>query len=154
ADRFAYLPTLPLFLLAGAAVGSAWVKGGRARTIALATAGALALALAVRTQAQIATWRDSETFWGHVVEAFPGQVVMAYNNLGALHHERALRTKTPADLDLAESEYRQAIAMVPNHANAWNNLGLIAEVRGQRGEAERCYRTALSISPRHPQATA
>ncbi len=152
ADRFSYVPTLPLFLLAGAVVARAWAT--RARALLLGLVAALALVFGLMTRAQVRLWRDSETFWGHVVAVFPGQVVMAHNNLGALFHERGLREGSLEELARAEAQYRQAIALVPRHANAWNNLGLIHEQRGERAEAERCYRRALLIAPRHPQAQA
>jgi protein O-mannosyl-transferase len=154
ADRFTYLPTLPVFALAGAGMARLWALGGGARRLGVAVAGALGLALGALTNLQVAVWRDSETFWSHVVNVFPGQVVMAYNNLGAVYHARALRTGRAEDLALAEAQYREAIALVPLHANAWNNLGLIHEQRGEWSEAGACYRRALEIAPQHPLATA
>jgi tetratricopeptide (TPR) repeat protein len=152
ADRFTYVPTLPLFTLLGAGVALAWGHGGTARRVAVGLVVAGTLGLSVLTQAQIARWHDSETFWTYVADAFPEQVVMAHNNLGAIYHERGLRNGSAFELARAEAQYLQAIAMVPEHANAWSNLGLIHEQRGEWNEAGRCYRKALSISARHPQA--
>ena len=114
---------------------------------------AAALALVLATRDQVGIWKDSWTFWTYEVEMFP-DAVMAHNNLGALHHERALQSGDPSELAMAESEYLKVLALFPRHANACNNLGLIYEMRGNYGEAERFYLKALAIAPAHPQALA
>ncbi len=149
-DRFSYLPTLGFFLLAGAVLAGA---RGRGRSLAWAVAGIAGIAWSAHSVAQVRIWRDSETFWRYVADSFPGRVVMAHNNLGALYHRRAIESHDPAALDRAEAEYRQAIAIFPRHANAWNNLGLVLEMRGDVTAALACYDRALQIAPQHPEAT-
>ena len=49
--------------------------------------------------------------------------------------------------DEAESAFRRAVALAPGMAEAWSNLGLMLEHRGDDAEAEACYRQALALRP-------
>jgi tetratricopeptide (TPR) repeat protein len=146
ADRFTYLPAIPLFLLAGAG----WVAG-RARGLPAALLAAPLLLLAggygVLAARQVEVWRDSETLWTAVIRAYPGQVAVAHNNLGGIHHERGLRTGDPAELARAEEEYRITRRLAPRHVGSLNNLGVLLVQRGDRAGAERSFRAALEIRP-------
>ncbi len=62
ADRYTYLPTVPLFLLAGAAVARFRVRFGGARVLGAAALAALGLGLA--TYWTCYTWQDMETLFG------------------------------------------------------------------------------------------
>ncbi len=79
---------------------------------------------------------------------------MAHNNLGAIYHQRALETRNPALFERASAEYRRAIGIFPDHANAYNNLGMIAYVKGDLDESERLLLQATRIAPGHPLANA
>lgn len=160
ADRWAYLPLLSFTLLAGAGLVRLWQRASERYSPRLVMTG-LCLALATiatvlgfRAAWQVEVWKDSETFWTYVAESFPGRVVMAHNNLGAIHHQRALETGNPALFERASAEYRRAIAIFPDHANAHSNLGMIAYVKGDLDESERLWLQATRIAPRHPLANA
>ena len=47
----------------------------------------------------------------------------------------------------AEQAFRTAVALAPDFAEAWVNLGLILDEARQDEEAERCYRRALELRP-------
>jgi len=46
--------------------------------------------------------------------------------------------------DSAEESYRRVIALRPDHAFAYNNLGLLLKERNRWAEAEACYRRAIA----------
>lgn len=146
ADRFTYLPTIPLFLLAGAGMAAVRARGVPAALLA-APLLALSAGYGVLSARQAEVWRDSETLWTSVIRAYPGRVAPAHNNLGAIHHERGLRTGDPAELARAEEEYRITRRLAPRHEGSLNNLGVLLVQRGERAEAERLFREALSIRP-------
>ncbi len=59
------------------------------------------------------------------------------------------------DFATAEAEFRQAIALEPEYAQAWFNLGILAaDYLGRRDEAIEAWRTFLSLSPESPDAPA
>ncbi|MDA1314230.1 MAG: tetratricopeptide repeat protein [Acidobacteria bacterium] len=57
-----------------------------------------------------------------------------------------------ADDDAAIEAYRQALALNPEAAGSWVNIGTLRYRRGELEEAERCYREALQSSPSYPLA--
>ncbi len=62
---------------------------------------------------------------------------------------RHLQAERPAE---AERAFRAAVALAPELAEAWSNLGLLLEEGDQDVEAEACYRRALALHP-HIAAT-
>jgi tetratricopeptide (TPR) repeat protein len=149
ADRFSYLPMVGFHLLLGFGLLRLLEWRGLA---AQALPAALAVVLALLTFQQTRIWKDSETFWTYVMTRFPGRVVMAHNNLGALYHERGIKTRERSWLERAEHEYKTAIRIFPNHASAHNNLGLLYGQLGRDDESEREFLEALRIQPEHPDA--
>jgi tetratricopeptide (TPR) repeat protein len=50
-------------------------------------------------------------------------------------------------INAAIVEYKAALEIQPEYAEAYYNLGIIYAARGQRGDAATCYRAALKIKP-------
>ena len=50
-------------------------------------------------------------------------------------------------LDEAEASYRQVIALTPDHAEAYYNLGNTLKGLGKLDEAEASYRKAIALKP-------
>jgi tetratricopeptide (TPR) repeat protein len=55
-------------------------------------------------------------------------------------------------LDLADEHLKQAVALDPACAQAWNSLGLLASGRRRHAEAESACREAIRLLPRFPAA--
>lgn len=53
----------------------------------------------------------------------------------------------PATKARAEALYRRAIALDPEHAPAWHNLGTLLDGRGLLLDAIACYRRAMALEP-------
>ncbi|KVD09058.1 hypothetical protein WI80_14305 [Burkholderia ubonensis] len=53
---------------------------------------------------------------------------------------------------VAEQRYREVIAILPGHAEAHNNIGILLEIAGRIDEAETHYRRALSSRPGYIEA--
>ncbi len=133
-------------LTAGALLG--WWAGGwfglwPARLSLLAPAVAVLVGLCVALSAwQVRLWHNSIWLWEYtlgVTEDNP----LAHNNLGdaywnSRHHEHVER---------ARANFTKAKDLMPRHAGAWNNLGLVALDQGQVEEAERDFREAYAIDP-------
>lgn len=52
----------------------------------------------------------------------------------------------------SEVSFRQVTLLDPNHARAYNNLGVALHMQGRLPEALACYRRALQIEPNQPEA--
>jgi tetratricopeptide (TPR) repeat protein len=147
ADRYTYLPSISIFLMAG--VGAAWllqksvVVVGRAGfwlLLLIFLCGLLALSrLTVR---QIDVWRNSEVLWEYVIRSFPfpRSDAMAHNNLGAAYYGKGA-------WDKAIEEYKKAISLRPRYADAYNNLGAAYAGKGMYDEAIAAHKQALAIRP-------
>ncbi len=80
ADRYSYITTLPLALLAGAGLRAGLV---RRRGAALAAAAAVVAGLAAACVLQQSHWRDSETLWARALEGDP-ECATCQTSLGTL----------------------------------------------------------------------
>jgi tetratricopeptide (TPR) repeat protein len=70
---------------------------------------------------------------------------LLFNVRGRLYNNRD-------QLDEAEADFRQALALDPQFADAHSNLGHVLRRKGYKEAAEQCFRTALSHQPDHGNA--
>ena len=63
------------------------------------------------------------------------------------HYNEGLRHYQSGDLDEAASEYRQALSIDPNYAEAFLNLGVIYKIQGEIDGARSYFEKALSLDP-------
>ncbi len=90
------------------------------------------------TRQQLAYWHDSGTLFRHAVE-------VTDDNLGTVLGQRG-------QLDDAIRQFREAIRLKPDHANAHCNLGLALDKTGRTDEAMREFREALRLKSSYPEA--
>lgn len=139
ADRYTYIPSVGLFIMAAFGLGE---MAGRLRhgniVLTMATTVALAGCLIVTSQ-QVWSWRNSETLNRHAIAVTTGNYA-ACNNLGV-----ALVDEGHAGE--AVEYYKQAIAFLPNYIDAYNNLGSAYRKLNRPNEAFAEFRAALKINP-------
>jgi len=156
ADRYSYLPSLSLVLLAGAGIlqlRRAGMSRRQMRTLGLCAFGAGVLVvtlLVVLTWRQVGVWRDSERLWLHALEVSPSST--AYEHLGYL---RRLQGRLPEAIE----HYRIAASLAPRAASIriqWGNAlaehGMLAEAIDQYQEALRL--ASASAGPHYHWANA
>jgi tetratricopeptide (TPR) repeat protein len=152
ADRYAYLPSLGPFLLAGA--GVAWIsekafrekrRGPFTRGAAIIIALLLVCCLSILTVRQTATWRNSLSLWTYVIEKEPERIPLAYNNRGMVFYKAGVFDKAIADFD-------RAIGMDPEYAKAYYNRGSTYDTMGETDKAIVDYRKAISLDPYYYEA--
>jgi len=148
ADRYTYLPSISIFLLAGIVTSMVLARstpikkkilyGGLIVVPVFIVCGQL-------TIQQIKIWNDSETLWRYVINCFPGRVFIAHNNLGLVYDRRGM-------YDKAFKEYEKAVAIYPAFAEAHNNLGVAHTRKGMFDKAiEECEK-AIAINPSFAEA--
>ncbi len=139
ADRYTYVPTIGLFLIA--AWGAARWAGERPwRRAAVVTVAASSLALCLwTTQRQIRVWKNSETLFEHAIQVTTDNH-LALNNLGwvLLHSGR---------IDDASPLFARALQISPSMAAAHGGLGSAYSLRGDAAEAVREFRKTLQLKP-------
>lgn len=123
ADRYAFLSTVPLVLLAAGAGAALWwaLEGPWQRW----SRGALALALfavlatnALETRRQTLVWRTDETLWRHVL-ARSGSC-LADNNLGYILYARGENGE-------ALTHLVRSLERVPTYGRPWRGIAALLE---------------------------
>jgi tetratricopeptide (TPR) repeat protein len=155
ADRYSYLGCLiyPALLAGGLAWVLTWARTEPTHAAAtnrrplafLSVSAAIAatLALALLTFAQTSTWHNTETLWGHAVQATPSsQVLTNY----AVELDRLGRAKEADEAALA------ATKLNPTDGRAWFTYGGRIRDRGNLAEAERAFKEAAKYMPQAYQA--
>ncbi len=143
ADRYTYLPSVSIFLLAGIGVSQLFAALGHRKSIIISGGVIVALIFILfgqLTVKQIAIWQDSETLWKHVIKSFPGRLDFAQMGLGNAYARKG-------EYDKAIEEYEKALALNPTHVEAHNNLGNAYLSKGKYDKAIEEYEKALAGNP-------
>lgn len=142
ADRYSYLPSVPLMLLvAGGALHLTrheWLP--RPARIAPAIAGvAVAAVLGRLTWRQCGIWRSTEALWTYAARVSPDSSI-AVNGYGWV-----LWKKGRAEEALAQ--FRRAVELQPGNEVAHHNIWSVYRSRGQNDELIREYQQSLRLLP-------
>jgi tetratricopeptide (TPR) repeat protein len=150
ADRYTYLPSIGLFVIAVWAVADLAVLGQVRfwRGVAITGTVLVVAALACAAFTQTSYWRDSGTLWTHALAVTSNNDV-AHNNLGYLCVDRG-------ELDKAMSHYEAALkirsAKLDPHYNLATafvemNLADVLARKGQPDEAMVHFEQAIKLQP-------
>ncbi len=137
ADHFSYLPVLGLTMMIVWGVGE--MAGRRHLVVLTAATAAAVIALALTTRAECRHWKDSITFFSHLLELDPNHD-LAHRNLGSAlleagEHARALES------------YRAALAARPDLPTHSFNVGVALERLGRLGEASHYFAETVRLDP-------
>jgi tetratricopeptide (TPR) repeat protein len=144
ADRYAYLPSLGIFIIIVWG-GYELTRRGRHQVMAWLVAGSVAIVPCILlTRQQIGYWQDSETLFRHAL-AVTGNNWLAHGNLGT-----ALSKK--GQTIAAIGQYQEAIHLKPDDPVAHNNLGIVLDRDGRTGEAIQQYQEAIRLNPNYAEA--
>jgi tetratricopeptide (TPR) repeat protein len=149
ADRYAYLPSIGPFILAGLGAGFLFEKWTRARTVVIAVMVMVSALLAYGTVRQSRAWKDSLTLWSHGIRLYPDRVPTAYYNRGVAYAEGE---GEGGDLARAIEDYSTAIALSPGHTKAYLNRGSIYGLQGRYARAIEDFDTAIVLAPGDKEA--
>jgi protein O-mannosyl-transferase len=142
ADRYTYLAGLGWALLAGGGL-RAWCAAKRrgrvhTRRWAVLAVVVIAVGLGTLTWRQVHVWHDLRSLWTRAVDTYPS--VTAHYNLAVFLFREG-------DTAGAITNYRRALAIKPDFAEAHNNLGVALAREGRLDEAVQQFEEALKIAP-------
>ena len=139
ADRYAYIPSIGLFVAGVWAVAEFSVRW-KFRAVLLPGAAVLALLVCGSlTWLQAGCWRNSLTLWTHCV-AVTRDNILARISLG-----NALQQA--GQINNAMEQYREVLRLDPNQEHANLDLGVALAMTGQLQEATNCFVRALRNRP-------
>ena len=139
ADRYTYLPSIGLFLMAAYGLPEIF-KGISIRRIVLSSvASGLIIVLLFLTRAQVLFWRNSTTLFEHTLKATVNNSVI-HNNLGGVLLTQGKSTE-------AREHFAEALRIQPDYADAHYNLGALLAREGNEAEAISHLSQALGRNP-------
>jgi tetratricopeptide (TPR) repeat protein len=144
ADRYMYLPSVGLFMVAVWGLGEL-SRGWRFQAPILSCAGVLAVALcAVLTRQQLAYWQNSETLFRHARSVTADNVVARANLALVLCEQNRI--------DAAVDQFKDVARMQPDYVEARNELGNLLAQQGHTNEAMAELQEVIRRKPDFPGA--
>ena len=131
ADRYSYITTLPLAVLAGAAVREGWPRRRAAFVVVLVLA-----AFCVRQQR---FWRSSEEIWTRVLTGDP-RCAMAHQSLGVLRASEGRFAQ-------AQDHFQRALDVFPGCVEDQDRLAAVLAGASVSPEEERRLRASVETHP-------
>jgi tetratricopeptide (TPR) repeat protein len=150
ADRYTYLPSLGLFIMAAWGAADVTARWRHRRLALVLLAQAVLLPCMILTARQAAFWADSETLFRHTLSVTTNNRI-AHNNLGNILTWRGAELHDMARTEAIE-QYRRAVEIDSRYAEAYNNLGNTLQECNRLGEAVRQYRKAIGAKADYPEA--
>ncbi|MBF0516586.1 MAG: tetratricopeptide repeat protein [Nitrospirae bacterium] len=144
ADRYNYMPSVGLFMIAAVGAAELLKVNKRSKAIIAVIATLLLLFYIAATKRQLQYWSNSIALYKHAIEATSGNKV-AYYNLGITYAELGRYGE-------AIDSYENAVTISPTDCDALHNLGLALSNAGRVDEAEARFATVIRINPRYEKS--
>src|SRR5262249_5006649 len=145
ADRYTYIPSIGLFLMAVWAIDE-MARRWRCQKAVVGLSAVVLAILMLHSFGQISYWRDEQALWQHALDAC-GESTVAHTNLATALLEKG----DPRFLREALQHDRAAVRIDPSNFAAHNQLGVILFDLGEKVEAFRHWREAIRLQPEWEQ---
>lgn len=140
-DRYAYLPSLGIFLIIGY-VGMMFLRrysGTALRRGIGAGVGTVVVLLGLMAHRQSLLWKDGEILFNHQLQYSP-------NSLIALNNRAHIFVKK-GKFDEAFADYKRALERDPDDVRVVNNLAMAYVKAGKTDEAFDAFQRAIDLNP-------
>jgi len=144
ADRFVYIPLIGIFVIIAWALPDSLASTRAGRTAVGIAIGLVLVGCGWAAHQQVQYWKTSTALWTHTINT-TGNNYLARKHLADLLWEQGKSGE-------AAAQYREAIRINPNVAEAHVGLGAALLELGNREEATSQYREALKLDPQSWQA--
>jgi len=139
ADRYMYLPSIGLFVMAAWGGLELFNKWQLRKTIQAAIAVIVLLIMLMLTQKQVNYWQNDLTLFGHALDVTENNYTMQTNYGNALQERGRLHE--------AVEHFKEALRINPNDYRAYNNLGLAYLDLGKIDEGIEQFDKILNLDP-------
>jgi hypothetical protein len=138
AERYAYLGTFGILAFDAFLIQKMGEKI-RNEKISWIVFGVIILSLSIRTIIRNLDWRNQDTLWIATAKVSPSSH-QNHNNLGDMYARHG-------NLEKAVEEFKKAIELKPNYADAYHNLANVYHQMGKDDLAKENYQKALEFNP-------
>ncbi len=140
ADRYAYLPMVGFYVVAGFAIVSLPLRNS-IRRIAIPAFMVIALIwLGTSARAYKEVWQSDLRLWQHVAHRYAGLSATLHNNLGSAYYKAGQHAR-------AITEFEAAVGVDSTRADIHANLGRANAFVGNGQEALRAFELAVEKNP-------
>lgn len=144
ADRYMYLPSIGLFMMAAWGTSEITAKWHSRSIVLVMPAIAILVALLICARIQVRYWQNDFTLFGRALEVTEDNYIMHH------YQGRALRRK--GQYEEAIQEIRESLRLNPRYFEAYNSLGIALQAEGKFDEAVSQFHKALELNPSFHQA--
>ena len=145
ADRFVYIAYFGLFFMMAQLYVYLIENHGDKKLFIHIGLSVFLFFLGLKSFQQLQTWQNSNTLWTNVIEQFPNEDYLAYNNRGNYFLKQKQTEKALAD-------FNKAIAIQPNFQLPYINRGNIYFRKNENEKALADYAKALQFDPQNEEA--
>jgi tetratricopeptide (TPR) repeat protein len=138
-DRYAYIPCIGLFFLAGTLGHQIGARGPFGRRTMLAGAVVVLALFSGATYRRVGVWRDSMTLWSDVINR--------RQDIGAAYLNRGLAEIEKGDRAAALADFEAALRLNPEDDKALNNRAKCYMLLGDLSAAIRDFDEAIRLNP-------
>jgi tetratricopeptide (TPR) repeat protein len=178
ADRYAYIPSIGIFIIAIWGLGYLSQVFPHRRLILSSFACTAIMALSMAAWRQTSYWKDSKTLFTHALETTKRNYIALAGIARTLEndgkHDEAIRKldetlniaplydtaviqqgiiyMNRGQLDAAAVKFNRAIQINAKAASAYTNLGITLALQGRYNDAIQNFRSAINLEPRSAAA--
>lgn len=142
ADRYAYVPSLGIFILVAHGFMKLWI--GKSKLLLIAVLGAFTIFFTLRTFTRCDVWKDGLSFWNDIIAKYQ-TIPHAYYNRGYIY----MNSNKP---ELAIEDFSRSVELRPDNKEALVNRGNMLKESGRKDEALKDYIAALQVDSLFPKA--
>jgi len=139
AERYVYLGSIGIILLIGVVFNYFENRFKYAKQYVLLVFSLVVFVLSIRTIVRNKDWQNEDTLWIATSYTSPSSS-QNHNNLGDVYSRKG-------DLNRAVKEFKKAIKLKPNYADAYHNLANTYEHLGKLDKAITNYNLAIKYNP-------
>jgi tetratricopeptide (TPR) repeat protein len=142
ADRYAYLPSVGIFYLAGEGFIQIWKKNQKSITAILVCA--FAIFFTIKTYSRCGVWENEKTLWTNVISQYE-DAPFTYYNRGRFYMSEKSN-------DLALKDFNKAIALKHDFSQAYYDRGRILIDKKRYDEALGDFNKLIDLRPGYAEA--
>jgi protein O-mannosyl-transferase len=144
ADRYTYIPSIGLFIMAAWGIPEALKKLRYKKQVLVASSAVCLACIFALTWIQAGYWRDSITLYDHALSITKNNYSI-HNNRGLVLEHLGYHVEAMADFD-------RAIEIYPRFSEAYTNRGIVYKSLGNFARAVEDFTRAIEFDPKNAEA--